>query len=83
MSNVPTLIMWGDQDHIIPVDHAHATHRAVPASRLEIIEGSGHFPHVEMPDRFAEVLTVAKPAVSLPIEFDVRERIHELVAKSG
>ena len=66
MSNVPTLIMWGDQDHIIPVDHAHATHRAVPASRLEIIEGSGHFPHVEMPDRFAEVLTdfvhTTKPA---------------------
>ena len=66
MSNVPTLIMWGDQDHIIPVDHAYATHRAVPASRLEIIEGSGHFPHVEMPDRFAEVLTdfvhTTKPA---------------------
>jgi pimeloyl-ACP methyl ester carboxylesterase len=55
-ANVPTLIVWGDRDGIIPVDHAHATHRTVPSSRLEIIEGVGHFPHVEAPDRFAEIL---------------------------
>jgi pimeloyl-ACP methyl ester carboxylesterase len=56
-AKVPTLIIWGDRDAIIPVDHAYATHRAIPASRLEIIEGVGHFPHVEAPDRFAEILS--------------------------
>jgi len=50
------LIIWGDCDTIIPVSHAYAAHEAIPGSRLEIIEGSGHFPHVEAPDRFLRVL---------------------------
>jgi pimeloyl-ACP methyl ester carboxylesterase len=53
---VPTLIMWGDHDNIIPVRQAHATHAAIPGSRLEIFEGAGHFPHCEQPDEFARVL---------------------------
>jgi pimeloyl-ACP methyl ester carboxylesterase len=56
-SETPTLIVWGDHDHIIPVDQGHATHAAIPHSRLEIFEGSGHFPHCSDPDRFAAVLT--------------------------
>jgi pimeloyl-ACP methyl ester carboxylesterase len=55
-AGLPTLIVWGDRDGIIPVDHAYATHRALPDSRLEIIEGAGHFPHVEAPGRFVQVL---------------------------
>jgi len=55
-ARLPTLIVWGDQDTIIPVSHAHAAHEAIPGSRLEIIEGSGHFPHVEDPERFLDVL---------------------------
>jgi pimeloyl-ACP methyl ester carboxylesterase len=53
---VPTLIVWGDRDDIIPVAHAHATHELLPSSRLEIFEGAGHFLHVEQPLRFAQVL---------------------------
>lgn len=53
---VPTLIVWGDRDEIIPVAHAHATHALLPASRLEIFEGAGHFLHVEHPRRFADLL---------------------------
>jgi pimeloyl-ACP methyl ester carboxylesterase len=53
---IPTMIVWGDCDSIIPVGHAYAAHQAIPGSRLEIIEGSGHFPHVEAPERFLEVL---------------------------
>ncbi len=40
---IPTLIVWGDRDGIIPVAHGHAAHHAIPGSRLEILEGSGHF----------------------------------------
>jgi pimeloyl-ACP methyl ester carboxylesterase len=54
---VPTLIVWGDADPIIPVEHAHAAHTAIPTSRLEIFEGVGHYPHCEAPERFVEVLT--------------------------
>ncbi|HEY3842178.1 MAG TPA: alpha/beta fold hydrolase [Acidimicrobiales bacterium] len=55
--SVPTMLVWGDRDSIIPVSHAYAAHEDLPASRLEIIEGSGHFPHVEDPARFLEVLS--------------------------
>jgi len=53
---MPTLIMWGDHDPIIPVAHAHDAHRLIPGSRLEIFEGAGHFPHVEQPERFTKLL---------------------------
>jgi pimeloyl-ACP methyl ester carboxylesterase len=55
-SVMPTLIVWGDADRIIPVAHAHAAHEAMPGSRLEIFEGAGHFPHCEAPERFVEVM---------------------------
>jgi pimeloyl-ACP methyl ester carboxylesterase len=55
-SQMPTLIVWGDQDPLIPVSHAVAAHEAMPGSRLEVFEGAGHFPHCEAPERFVEVL---------------------------
>jgi pimeloyl-ACP methyl ester carboxylesterase len=55
-AHMPTLIVWGDHDRIIPVDHAYLAHEAIPNSRLEVIEGVGHYPHVEEPVRFVEIL---------------------------
>ncbi|MFN8050782.1 MAG: alpha/beta fold hydrolase [Acidimicrobiales bacterium] len=55
-ARIPSMVVWGDHDPVIPVQHAYAAHEAMPASRLEIFEGCGHFPHVEDPARFAEVL---------------------------
>ena len=55
-SHLPTLIVWGDRDDIIPVSHAHAAHEEIPGSRLEILDDVGHFPHAEAPERFLEVL---------------------------
>jgi pimeloyl-ACP methyl ester carboxylesterase len=55
-AHMPTLIVWGEQDRIIPVAHAHQAHEAIPNSRLEIMAGVGHFPHAEEPARFAEIL---------------------------
>jgi len=54
---IPTLIIWGEDDRIIPVEHAYAAHTAIRGSWLEIIEGVGHYPHCEAPDRFVEALT--------------------------
>ena len=56
-SEMPTLIVWGDADPIIPVEHAHAAHTAIPGSQLEVFEGVGHYPHCEAPERFVAVLT--------------------------
>lgn len=55
-SQVPTLIVWGRDDALIPASHAVATHEAIPGSRLELFDGVGHFPHCEAPERFVEVL---------------------------
>jgi pimeloyl-ACP methyl ester carboxylesterase len=76
---VPFLIIWGRRDKIIPVAHAHAAHERVPSSRLEIFENAGHFPHVDEPLRFVEVLTdfidTTKPAKVGP------ERWREMLQK--
>ena len=53
---MPSLIVWGSADNIIPVAHAQAAHEAMPGSRLEILDDVGHFPHAEDPHRFAEIL---------------------------
>lgn len=55
-SQVPTLIVWGARDPIIPVSHAVAAHEAMPGSRLEVLDEVGHFPHCEAPERFVEAL---------------------------
>ncbi len=54
---MPTMIVWGDQDDIIPVEHAYAAHETMPGSRLEIFEGAGHFLHAEEPEKFAALLS--------------------------
>ncbi|MET3860657.1 pimeloyl-ACP methyl ester carboxylesterase [Dietzia sp. 2505] len=46
---LPFQLIWGDRDPIIPVSHGHATHEAIPGSRLAIVERTGHYPHVEDP----------------------------------
>ena len=55
-SQMPTLIVWGTRDPVIPVSHAVAAHEAMPGSRLEVIDAVGHFPHCEAPERFVEAL---------------------------
>jgi pimeloyl-ACP methyl ester carboxylesterase len=55
-AEVPALIVWGSDDPIIPVSHAHELHAALPASRLEVFDGAGHFPHRSDPHRFVAVL---------------------------
>jgi pimeloyl-ACP methyl ester carboxylesterase len=55
-ADIPTLIVWGDEDPIIPIDHAHEAHAAIAGSRLEIMEGCGHFLYAEEPRRFTRLL---------------------------
>ena len=55
-TGLPTLLIWGDHDRIIPVAHAYAAHDAVAGSRLEVLKGVGHFPHAEAPMAVADIL---------------------------
>jgi pimeloyl-ACP methyl ester carboxylesterase len=55
-SHLPTLIVWGDRDQVIPVEHAEVAHEAIPGSRLCVLPGVGHFPHTEVPEQFLDVV---------------------------
>jgi pimeloyl-ACP methyl ester carboxylesterase len=65
---MPTLIVWGDNDRIIPVQHAYDAHEAIPRSRLEIFEGCGHFVHAEKPARLARLLRDFVATTDPPVE---------------
>ena len=55
-AQMPSMVVWGARDRIIPVAHAQVAHDGMPGSRLEIFENSGHFPQLDDPYRFAETL---------------------------
>jgi pimeloyl-ACP methyl ester carboxylesterase len=55
-THIPFLLAWGERDSIIPVSHARTTHEQVPGSRLEVFPDSGHFPQLDEPERFLDVL---------------------------
>ncbi len=55
-AHIPTLVVWGDADPIIPVSHAHAAAELMPGSELVVMEGVGPFPHCERPREFAELV---------------------------
>jgi pimeloyl-ACP methyl ester carboxylesterase len=49
---LPLLILWGENDPIIPVDHAREAHAQLAGSHLEIFEETGHVPQLERPGSF-------------------------------
>ena len=64
--SMPTLLLWGEKDRIIPVSHARTAHEEMPGSRLEVIDDAGHFVQLERPQQVAELildfLATTKPA---------------------
>ena len=53
---MPTLVVWGASDRVVPLRHAHDAVARLRNGSLEILPGCGHLPHAECPKRFAEVL---------------------------
>ena len=52
--NIPTRIVWGREDQIVPAECAQLYHQAIPGSDLVIIDNCGHVPQVEKPDEFVK-----------------------------
>jgi pimeloyl-ACP methyl ester carboxylesterase len=52
----PTLVVWGRQDRIFPVADAERAVAALPDARAVVLDGCGHFPPLERPDRFAALV---------------------------
>ena len=53
---MPTLIIWGRRDAVIPLGHGRLAHAAMPGSELEIFDEAGHFPHHTDPKRFIQLV---------------------------
>lgn len=80
-NEVPTMIVWGDRDQVIPVDHARIAHELMPGSRLEVVEGAGHFLPIERPELLSRLLldflATTQPADVSP------KRWHEVLTSHG
>lgn len=53
---VPTLIIWGRKDALIPAEFAERFARGIPGSRLAMIEDAGHLPQIEKPHAFSRAV---------------------------
>jgi cation diffusion facilitator CzcD-associated flavoprotein CzcO/pimeloyl-ACP methyl ester carboxylesterase len=55
-SDIPTLVVWGDHDHILPFSHLGAATAALPRAESHVFAKTGHMPQIERPDEFAGVV---------------------------
>ena len=51
-----TLIVWGERDRTIPIEHGRRAHEAIPNCRFETLPKAAHFPNLEDPDGLAAIL---------------------------
>lgn len=56
ITSIPTLILWGVHDNVIPLEHSKFFKDCISDSRLEIIEDAGHAPFAEKPDQVSQLL---------------------------
>jgi pimeloyl-ACP methyl ester carboxylesterase len=53
----PVLLLWGEEDELVPVRYGRAAAAAIPGSQLVVLPGVGHIPSIEAPRDFARILT--------------------------
>jgi pimeloyl-ACP methyl ester carboxylesterase len=56
LGELPTLIVWGERDNTIPLEHGRAAHELIPNSRFVTLSKAAHFPNLEDPDGLAAAL---------------------------
>ncbi len=54
--DLPTLLLWGRHDRVVPLDVAERLLRALPGARLEVMEDCGHVPPEELPKESLEIV---------------------------
>jgi hypothetical protein len=69
---MPTLLVWGRHDAVIPLGHGRLAHAAMPGSQFEIFDEAGHFPHHSDPARFVQIVSEFMERTA-PGSFDAEE----------
>jgi pimeloyl-ACP methyl ester carboxylesterase len=54
---VPTLVLWGESDRIVSPKYGQAFAQAIPGARFEAVAAAGHYPYLEQPEGFVEIVT--------------------------
>ena len=54
---VPTLVVWGKEDRLLPLEHARAFQQAIPGAALAVLPGCGHVPPLDRPDEFVRAVS--------------------------
>jgi pimeloyl-ACP methyl ester carboxylesterase len=75
--SMPSLVIWGEKDTVIPVKHAYAAHAVLPGSQLEIITNAGHFPQEDAPEEFANAV-IDFVLDTKPARYDARKWVTAL-----
>jgi pimeloyl-ACP methyl ester carboxylesterase len=52
----PTLVVWGDSDHIADADYGRALAQAIPGARFQLLRDTGHLPQIETPEALLEAV---------------------------
>ena len=52
---IPTRIVWGRQDRLVPLECGELYQQAIPGSELVVVDNCGHQPHIEKPDEFIKL----------------------------
>ncbi|MFA7265490.1 MAG: alpha/beta fold hydrolase [Candidatus Nanopelagicales bacterium] len=68
---IPTLLIWGRDDTVIPVKHAYAAEERLPHAEIKVFNNAGHFPHADQPELFVQTL-LHFLAEQRPARFDPR-----------
>ena len=53
---MPLCVIWGEDDRVIPANHASIASELAPGARVEMIANAGHFPHKDHPERFVRIV---------------------------
>jgi pimeloyl-ACP methyl ester carboxylesterase len=54
---VPTLVLWGASDRIVPPEYGRSYAALIPGARFALIDEAGHHPELEQPRAFVEAVT--------------------------
>ena len=81
-ADVPTLMIWGARDRVIPVEHGRRAHQEIPGSRFVEIPGAGHFPMLDAPQQLVHELTDFITSTE-PALLDAESLRRRLLAGSG
>src|SRR4051794_8131334 len=82
--DLPALVIWGGQDAYIPVKHAEDQKQAFPHARIEVLDDSGHWPHIDNAARVRSlVVPWLRPKLRASVARVGRRRVHIRVRTVG